>query len=58
MLIVHGISLSPYVRKVRAVLAEKHLSYESRPVVAPGPEDFARISPSWRRKGQRQAIDQ
>lgn len=43
---VHGAPLSPFVRKVRAVLAEKQLEYKLDPIspFAP-PPDFEKISP-------------
>jgi glutathione S-transferase len=46
MAIVHGVGLSPFVRKVRVAMAEKGLEYELRPVM-PGavPDDYHRISP-------------
>ena len=45
-LIVYGSTLSPFVRKVRIMLAEKNLGYALEPVspFAP-PPDFAQISP-------------
>jgi glutathione S-transferase len=45
-LIVYGASMSPFVRKVRVVLAEKSLDYELDPVnpFSPPPE-FLKISP-------------
>ena len=45
-LIVYGSSLSPFVRKVRVVMAEKGLEYTLDPVspFAPPPE-FLEISP-------------
>lgn len=46
MPIVHGVPLSPFVRKVRVVLAEKGIPYELRPVMPADPsEEFRRISP-------------
>ncbi len=43
---VHGVNLSPYVRKVRVVLAEKGIDYELVPVVPFGiSADFRKISP-------------
>lgn len=46
MPILYGVSLSPYVRKVRVAMAEKGLDYELEPVM-PGnvPESFKKISP-------------
>lgn len=43
---VHGVGVSPFVRKVRVALAEKGLDYELDPVVpfSPTPE-FKKISP-------------
>jgi glutathione S-transferase len=43
---LYGVSASPYVRKVRVFLAEKHVAYELEPVV-PGrlPADYRNISP-------------
>jgi hypothetical protein len=43
MLIVHGANASPFVRKVRALLAEKGVAHESE-MVFPGDQ-----SPDWRR---------
>lgn len=46
MPIVHGVGLSPFVRKVRAFLVEKGISYDLKPLVPLNvPEDFRRISP-------------
>ena len=46
MRIVHGVSASPFVRKVRVALAEKGLDYELRPVVPLNvPAEFKTISP-------------
>lgn len=46
MLKVHGAGASPFVRKVRVVLAEKGLDYELNPVVPFGvSEEFKKISP-------------
>jgi glutathione S-transferase len=43
---VHGVNLSPFVRKVRAALAEKGIEYRLVPVVPFGvSEEFRRISP-------------
>lgn len=43
---VYGASLSPFVRKVRAVLAEKGLEYELNQVnIFPMPDWFAEMSP-------------
>lgn len=43
---VYGVGLSPYVRKVRVVLAEKNVPYENVPVnVMAAPEWFAEVSP-------------
>ena len=46
MPVIHGVSPSPYVRKVRVVMAEKGLPYELEPVM-PGnvPPAFRKISP-------------
>jgi glutathione S-transferase len=47
MFTVYGVSVSPFVRKVRVVLAEKHLEYQLDPVI-PGPQapaDYRKISP-------------
>jgi len=46
MPVIHGVSPSPYVRKVRVVMAEKGLPYELEPVM-PGnvPGAFRKISP-------------
>jgi glutathione S-transferase len=43
---IHGVSASPFVRKVLVAMAEKNLPYESVPVMpmAPSPE-FKKISP-------------
>jgi glutathione S-transferase len=45
-IILHGVNLSPFVRKVRVALAEKGIAYELRPVM-PGaaPAEFRKISP-------------
>lgn len=43
MPIVHGVSASPFVRKVRAFLEEKGIPYESRPT-------FGDKSPEWKKK--------
>ena len=46
MIQVHGVLLSPFVRKVRAVFEEKGLAYELNPVMPFGATDeFKRISP-------------
>lgn len=43
---VYGVGLSPYVRKVRVVLAEKGIAYENVPVnVMAAPDWFAQVSP-------------
>jgi glutathione S-transferase len=43
---VHGVNLSPFVRKVRAALAEKKIEYQLVPIVPFGVSDeFRRISP-------------
>ena len=44
---IHGVNLSPFVRKVRIALAEKGLDYEIEPVVPLGPPspEFRKISP-------------
>lgn len=43
---VHGINLSPFVRKVRVALAEKKIAYEINPVVPFGLSDeFMKMSP-------------
>jgi glutathione S-transferase len=43
---VHGVNLSPFVRKVRVALAEKGIEYRLVPVVPFGvSEEFRRISP-------------
>lgn len=46
MPIVYGVNASPFVRKVRAFLAEKGIAYELEPVI-PGmqPPDYKKISP-------------
>lgn len=46
MPVLHGVSPSPYVRKVRVAMAEKNLDYELEPVM-PGnvPDSFKKISP-------------
>ena len=44
---VYGVAASPFVRKVRAVLAEKNLEYQIEPVF-PGPQappDWRKLSP-------------
>ncbi|HXF90674.1 MAG TPA: glutathione S-transferase family protein [Candidatus Nitrosotenuis sp.] len=52
---VYGVSVSPFVRKVRVVMIEKNLPYELKEVLPnkllnalkqPIPEDFARVSPA------------
>ncbi len=44
--ILHGVPLSPYVRKVRVALAEKGIDYESVPVMPFGPNpEYLAISP-------------
>lgn len=46
MPILHGANLSPYVRKVRVVLAEKGIAYELNPVIPFGvSSDYKRKSP-------------
>jgi glutathione S-transferase len=46
MPILHGVSLSPFVRKVRVVLAEKGIAYDQEPVMPFGQsEEFMKISP-------------
>jgi len=43
---VYGISASPFVRKVRVVLAEKRVAYELEPIVPLNvPPEYRRISP-------------
>ncbi|HEV7733945.1 MAG TPA: glutathione S-transferase family protein [Candidatus Binatia bacterium] len=43
---VYGVNLSPFVRKVRVVLAEKNVSYELIPVFgAQAPPEFREMSP-------------
>lgn len=43
---VHGVTLSPFVRKVRFALAEKGIDYENEPVVPFGQTpEFLKISP-------------
>jgi glutathione S-transferase len=43
---VHGVSLSPFVRKVRAALVEKGIDYELESVMPGSPEEsFRKISP-------------
>ena len=43
---LHGVGLSPFVRKVRVALAEKGIEYEHVPVVPFGqPEEYFKISP-------------
>lgn len=46
MPVIHGVSASPFVRKVRVAMLEKGLAYELAPVM-PGnvPPSFRRISP-------------
>jgi glutathione S-transferase len=46
MPVIHGVSPSPFVRKVRVAMAEKGLDYELEPVM-PGnvPDSFREISP-------------
>lgn len=44
--ILHGVNLSPYVRKVRVALAEKGIAYDAVPVMPFGPrEDYLKLSP-------------
>ena len=46
MLEVHGANASPFVRKVRVVLAEKKVPYELKPIFPFGPNpEFRKISP-------------
>jgi glutathione S-transferase len=46
MAIVHGVSLSPFVRKVRVALAEKSIGYDLEPVLPFGErEEFRTKSP-------------
>lgn len=46
MLTLHGVGLSPFVRKVRVALAEKNIQYEHIPQVPFGqPEEYFKISP-------------
>jgi glutathione S-transferase len=46
MLKLYGVNASPFVRKVRVVLAEKDLSYEHDPVIPIGvSDDYKKISP-------------
>jgi glutathione S-transferase len=46
MPVVHGVSASPYVRKVRVALAEKGVPYDQNPVMPFGPnEEYRKISP-------------
>ncbi len=43
---LHGVGLSPFVRKVRVALAEKNVQYEHIPQVPFGqPEEYFKISP-------------
>lgn len=43
---LHGVNLSPFVRKVRVALAEKNIAYEQDPVLPFGPrEELMKISP-------------
>lgn len=43
---LHGVNLSPFVRKVRVALAEKGIAYESIPVVPFGQSaEFMKLSP-------------
>ena len=46
MPVIHGVSPSPFVRKVRVFMIEKGLEYELEPVM-PGnvPDSFRKISP-------------
>jgi glutathione S-transferase len=46
MPVIHGVSPSPFVRKVRVAMSEKGLDYDLEPVM-PGnaPESFKKISP-------------
>lgn len=60
---VYGVSLSPFVRKVRVCLAEKGIAYDLSPVI-PGPnapEEFKSISPLGKipafRDGERSLAD-
>jgi glutathione S-transferase len=46
MRIVHGINISPFVRKVRVALAEKGLDYELRPIIPVNvPPEYRKLSP-------------
>lgn len=46
MPVLHGVNLSPFVRKVRFALAEKEVSVEQDPVVPFGvSDDFKKLSP-------------
>jgi len=46
MLKLYGAGPSPFVRKVRVVLAEKNVSYEHDPVIPIGVSDeFRKLSP-------------
>ncbi len=48
-LIVYGLPLSPFVRKVEVVLGEKGVEYELKPVnIFPAPDWFAEINPAKR----------
>ena len=44
MAIVFGASPSPFVRKVRVVLAEKNVPYELKPVL---PQEFVGAAPAF-----------
>jgi glutathione S-transferase len=46
MPILHGVNLSPFVRKVRVALAEKGIAYDALPQLPFGPrEEYRKISP-------------
>ncbi len=44
MLVIHGVNLSPFVRKVRIALAEKGIEYELKPVF-PSVDELEPINP-------------
>ncbi len=42
---IHGVALSPFVRKVRVALLEKHLPYELVATSFPLPDEFRELNP-------------
>ena len=55
--VLHGIGLSPYVRKVRFALAFKGIEYDLEPVIPrKTPEGFEKISQMLRHRRRRQHV--